>query len=205
MNIDEVQFNKNAYLGEDRLEVMYSTQNELRDSYGINLLDLDLPTDQQIAREFAWNVVEEMGEVLEVYHGTKDRSHILDELADSLSFYMELFQMCGFSYADLKPDVLDSVGDSLQDLYWVSKAESEITSIHSKFVEKLSLAINHLKNRKWRKTNLKTNEFTFKKALHETLPHFISFAVKLDISSDDLFEAYMRKAEVNRFRIRSKY
>lgn len=214
MNISDVKIDYSKYAGRDRLDVLFEKQEELRKLYGIPILDLDLPRDQHLAREFAWNVTEEMGEVLDVYFGTGDKEHIKDEIADALSFYLELMLMSGMAMKDFIFVHSEDDGDDLEAWFFLGTGSSlkipdvdflHERVIHSLFLQKLALAINHLKNRKWRKTNLKTNKKMYREALLETFDLFIAFVQVVGLSSADLLDAYLRKSEVNMFRIRSKY
>lgn len=207
MNISDIKINYNKVKG-DKLQIIFKKQDELRKKYGIPILDLDLPQDQHLAREFAWNVVEETGEAFDVFATTKDREHLIDELADALSFFVELLIMCGFDAESASPD--DQMNWVLKDALeeWFRKADEKSLGLyvsHSDFVVALSLAINNLKNRKWRKTNLKTNRTDFKRMMYETIVKFFGFVSELGIDPETLFDGYLRKHKVNLFRINSKY
>ena len=213
MNISDSVIDMKQYEGKDRLDVMFEKQEMLRDLYKVlgpkvSVADLDLPEHQHILREFAWNTTEEMGEVLDVVFGTNDREHIIDETSDSLSFYLELLALSGMSVEDFAPSQAHS-GDKLD--YWFDKAVSQyegvtmVRVIHSEFLEKLALAINNLKNRKWRKTNLKTNKLIYRKALYDTFIPFLMFVNLVGLTPETLFDGYLRKTEVNLFRINSRY
>lgn len=198
---------KNQYSNVDRLEVIFALQDTLRGRYGVPILNLDVPADQSLAREMAWNTVEEMAEALAVKtSNTKHREHILDETADCLSFYIELLIICGMSAADFIPPK-DTVEDDLGGWFEVDTPsfETDLRRSHSIFVEKIAIAINNLKNRKWRKTNVHTNDFLLKKDLYITFLNFIRFVKQLEIDSDDLYDAYVRKYCVNEFRLDSNY
>ena len=207
MNIQDVVIDHKIYEDKDRLDVIFEKQDELRQAYGIPILKLDVPGDQSIAREMAWNTVEEMAEALAVITSkTQDKNHLLDEVADSFSFYIELLIISGMTADDFKPtkstqkDKLGGWFDVDSDAY-----QTDTRRAHSIFVEKLAIAINNLKNRKWRKTNVHTNDFIYKKDLFVTFLNFVRFVKELGLTDHDLFDAYVRKVEVNKFRIRSKY
>ena len=205
MNIKDVTIDHGQYISRDRLDVVFEKQDELRVAYKVPLLDLDVPSHQSLAREFAWNVTEEIGEVLEVEYGSKDADHIIDEVADAFSFYIELMIMCGIAPSDLEHPTLTS-GDKLENWFRDSVGNTmNLREAHSMFMERLSLSINRLKNRKWRQTNVHTNRFLFKKDLVESFGFFIAVCSKVGIDSHMLFDGYLRKHEVNKFRIRSKY
>lgn len=208
MNISEVSIDRTQYAGRDRMHVIFEKQDELRIAFGIPILNLDVPSDQSLAREFAWNTIEEVSEALEVVTGSKDREHIKDEVADALSFYIELLIMCGLTADDLKCSHTGP-GDTLQNWFDIDKGNPKYRAFlrneHSTFVEKLSIAINKLKNRKWRKTNVQTNVFAFRRDLYMTFLSLTRLIRLFGLTADDVFVAYLRKVEVNKFRIASNY
>lgn len=208
MNIADVAIDPSQFDGKDRLDIIFEKQDELRAAYGIPVANLDVPADQAIVREFAWNTVEELSEALEVMTGSKDPQHLRDEVADALSFYVELMLICGIKASDLKCSHTGP-GDELERWFTLDdgnvKYKASLRREHSTFVEKLALAINNLKNRKWRKTNVQTNVFTFQKDMYMTFLHFIRVIKSFELTSDDVFDAYVRKVEVNKFRLRSNY
>ena len=211
MHISDIKIDHDEYIGHDRLIEMFEKQDELRQKYEIPILDPDLPADQHIAREFAWNVTEEAGEVLDVFFGSRDANHLKDELADCISFYLELLLISGFTKEDLEPayvgpgDFLQRWFDSTETTFYENEVDGNPREFHSRFLEALALSINHLKNRKWRKTNLKTNVFLYKASLYRSFRLFIQFIKSLQITPHDLFDSYLRKHQVNLFRINSKY
>lgn len=208
MNISDVKIDHSQYKNKDRLQVIFQKQDELRQLFGVPILNLDVPADQSLAREFAWNTIEEISEALEVVTGSRNREHIKDEVADALSFYVELFIMCGISADDLKCSHTGS-GDELENWFSIDKGNPKyrpfLRNEHSTFVEKLALAINKLKNRKWRKTNIQTNVFAFRRDLYMTFLSFTRLVRLFGLTADDMFLAYIRKVEVNKFRIESNY
>lgn len=207
MNISEVKVDMKQFEDKDRLDVIFERQDALRQKYGLPILKLDAPSDQSLAREMAWNTIEEMGEAIAVVTSkTRDREHLLDETADALSFYIELLLISGMTASDFESHK-DTSGDKL-DGWFETDTDTYVTDLrrsHSTFVEKLSLAINNLKNRKWRKTNVHTNDFLYKKDLYYTFINFIRFVKQLGLTSDQLFDAYIRKSEVNNWRLDSNY
>ncbi len=210
MNVADVTIDHTLYKNKDRLSVMFEKQEELRQLYGIPILELDVPAHQSIAREMAWNTVEEIGESLEVYTGPNprmNREHLLDEVADSTSFYLELLLISGLKAEDLIPIHSNNKVDSLENWFENDK-DSYITDLrksHSIFTEKLALAINRLKNRKWRKTHVHTNIFLYRKDLYMTFLNFIRVVKCLGVTPHEFFDVYLRKAHVNKWRVESRY
>ena len=54
------------------------------DLYGVTDVDLDVPKDQQVIRSFAWSVVEEAGEAIELYDAAGN-CYLFDPATGSLT------------------------------------------------------------------------------------------------------------------------
>ncbi len=192
MNINDVKIDWTRYEGKDPIALLFEKQEELRIAFGVPLCDLDVPADQQQLRAMAWNTIEEMGEALEAkFEGSHD--HLLDELADMTAFYIELFLMSRIPR------------DQLPAGWGTYNKPLEVQWATMDFTQSLALAINTLKNRYWRKTNVKTDRLIYFSRLTQTWGYFTRLVFSLGVSTRDLLDAYLRKHEVNKFRIRSKY
>lgn len=194
MNISDVKINWADYHGRNFLEILYEKQEELRVAYGVPICDLDVPGDQQQLRAMAWNVLEEAGEAMEVIMTSGDKEHTKDEVSDMVSFYIELFLMSGIKIDNLPRSEWDA-----------EKNHLSLTNDFTKFAVSLSLAINTLKNRYWRMTNLKTDSSIYKIRLINSFYDFKKLVGSFGLSTHDLMDGYLRKYEVNKFRINSKY
>lgn len=195
MNISDVKIDWKELEGKNFIELLFEKQDELRQLYGVPICDLDVPEDQQQLRAMAWNVVEEAAEAIEVLARTTHKEHLLDELADMIAFYIELMIMSGLKAEDLK----------MNNDEYTSYRSYPIESSFMSFVSSLALAINTLKNRYWRKTNLKTDIKEYHIRLLETGSELSKFLRSIGIPFKELVDAYLRKHQVNLFRIRSKY
>lgn len=192
MNVDDVKIDYEQYKGLDLLDVIYQKQENLMSLYKVPKIDLDIPSDQQLIRAMAWSVVEEAGEAMEVYEGSKHKGHLGDEIADMTHFYFELLIMSGITCEQIKEcGVVFKTYDT--------------SAAFKDFVVRLSLAVNTLKNRFWRMTNLKTDKAKYHERLIMTIESFFRFVNSTGIKTDEFFDFYLRKNEVNLFRIRSKY
>lgn len=193
MNIEDVKIDYTQYEGLDLIDVMFQNQKNLMDLYKVPDIDLDIPSDQQLIRAMAWSVVEEAGEAIEVVEGSKHFEHLLDEVADMSHFYIELLIMSGISAEEFKEH-----SSRVLETYDYSVAFKD-------FTVRLALTVNTLKNRFWRKTNLKTDQEKYRERLIGTVESFLRFVYSLKINKEKFVDAYLRKNEVNKFRIRSKY
>lgn len=209
MNISDVKIDYSRFEGQDLLEVIFERQELLMEMYKVPKLDLDIPRDQQLIRAMAWSVVEEAGEALEVYYGSKDKEHLGDEIADMMHFYIELLIMSDITVDDLFDDlgVLNTQNyiDTYQPNNTVSNPRIILYERFQSFIVELALAINVLKNRFWRETNLKTDRAKYQMRLRDSITSFFLLVKAMEIQPVDLLDFYLRKNEVNLFRIRSKY
>ena len=154
MNLSDVSINYSEFKNRDLLEVIFEKQKVLIDLYKVPTVDLDIPADQQILRTFAWCIVEEAAEALDVYWGTDHKDHKGDEVADMFHFYVELMILSGFNYKDF----LDELNqDSMEEVMRMDY-KGQPSSSFEDFVTQLAISINVLKNRFWRETNLKTDQ-----------------------------------------------
>ncbi|MCP3684596.1 MAG: hypothetical protein GY861_18165 [bacterium] len=198
MNIAEVKVDYSKFKGRDMVEVMFEKQDELRLLYGVPICDIDVPGDQQQLRGMSWNVIEEASEAIDVILTTEHKEHLLDEVADLMSFYLELLLMSGLTF--------DKTNLETWRVQWSEKYDiQEISRCFMLFSTSLAISINSLKNRYWRKTNVKTDRTLFELRLKKTIPLFRDLLKSLDVSFDDVVDAYLRKHQVNLFRIKSKY
>jgi len=185
----------------DRLLEMLELQKELQKLYEMpESLDLSIAKDQDLLRWLAWCVTEETGEAMECYNNGMGDEHLLDEVADSTHFFLELINLSG-----LRLKFTNQIGifDSLYLIF--TKDMKNPLEAHSEFICALALAINVLKNRKWRKINLLTNEDVFYKKLETAVELFFVFLKSLNITDNLLWSAFTRKYQVNKFRRESNY
>lgn len=177
--------------------------------YEVPDIDLDIPKDQQLIRAMAWSVVEEAGEAMEVFEKIQhlpflnDRAdeindHLGDEVADMTHFYLELLMMSKIGVNDFLRFAPINSWTKFQGDNWES-------TYFKDFVVQLALAVNCLKNRFWRKTSLKTEVLTYENRLLVTIPKFFKFIQSLGFDEKTWIDYYLRKNEVNLFRIRSRY
>jgi NTP pyrophosphatase (non-canonical NTP hydrolase) len=195
MNLSDVKIDYSQYEGQDIFSVIFQKQKMLIQLYEVPNVDLDVPKDQQILRVLAWCVIEEAAEALDVIWTTNDPEHLKDEVADMMHFYVELLILSGIDSVDFRSQLLSEI----------EPIKMTLADVFTVFSVHLALAINCLKNRFWRKTNLKTDQVFFLDSIKKTIPDFMSLVHQLGLTPDDLIDSYLRKNEINLFRIRSKY
>jgi len=78
-------------------------------------------------------------------------------------------------------------------------------SVHNCIVEELFEASNCLKNRVWTQTEPVTDMNHFLEEISDALLFFIEFLIASGLDPEKVFQLYLRKQKVNKFRIKSKY
>ena len=193
MNISEIKVDYSKYEGKNLLSVIFDKQRTLIDLYDVPSVDLDVPKDQQVLRVLAWSVIEEAAEAIDVIKTTNDPEHLRDEVADLTHFFIELLILSGFTYKDFESELP------------VPRKQESVEQTFTDFSVQLALAINVLKNRFWRKTNLKTDQNFYRTQLKLSISLFLAFVFSLNLTFDEMIDSYLRKNEINLFRIRSNY
>ena len=163
-------------------------------------VSLHTASGQRIIKDFAWRTVEELTESAEAWekHGEDaaiSRDHALEELADAVHFFVEL---CIF--AGLTPD---QCAGPIIELVWTD--DLAVVNAYWTFVKKLGIAMNFLRNKAWKQSQVPTDERRFRLALIEASDALMGIWGALRCSKDDLYTFYMKKHAVNTFRQRSKY
>lgn len=205
----------------DKLQAIFTRQKSLMDKYhDIELksglmqtedcpVSLDDKRGQARIKDFSWRVTEELGEALDA-KATKD--HYQEELIDGLHFLTELTILAGKDYNTLlPPDAAHHCEDHLEDL--VEKARENIfqnvgSNLNywvSKFIENLGMMCNCLKNKPWKQSMMKTDRNAFYRRLAEVWVLYITLLVVSGMDADRIATTYLKKSQVNKFRIRSAY
>jgi hypothetical protein len=161
-------------------------------------VDLDDPKGQLQLKDYAWRVVEEVGESLESYFITMDELvHAQEELADGLHFMVELVLAAGLDASDIKNIFsLEHFSDS--------RKYEEFKSYAANFIMHLGASINCLKLKPWKQTHEKTDKAVFHQRLKIAFLHYIALMLCL-MEPVEVLNLYFSKSEVNKFRIRSNY
>lgn len=232
MNVNDVQ---SVQIQGDRLIAMFDRQLELMDKYKEIEKMPDWPLNlhsaehQKILKDFAWRITEELGEAMTVIseevpdEPTEEQcdqiwSHFTEEVADALHFLIELCRLSGLDpqtfaipaqgnltvNGDMLTYVYNLAGFTLQE---IQKCHPDINPAECAWivVNKLADAMNCLKNKPWKQTQIFTDVDQYKERIQMTFSAFLMFCINSSISDDLLTDVYFRKSEVNRFRQRSNY
>ncbi|PWL79515.1 MAG: hypothetical protein DBY24_06690 [Prevotellaceae bacterium] len=204
----------------DKLQAIFTRQKSLMDKYhDIELrsgllqtedcpVNLDDKRGQARIKDFSWRVTEELGEALDA-KATKD--HYQEELIDGLHFLTELTILAGKDYHNILPEGTALYhNDQLEDLVenakeCISRNGDNLSYWVSKFIENLGMMCNCLKNKPWKQSMMKTDQNAFYGRLAEVWVLYITLLVVSGMDADSIAITYLKKSQVNKFRIRSAY
>lgn len=204
----------------DKLQAIFTRQKSLMDKYhDIELrsgllqtedcpVNLDDKRGQARIKDFSWRVTEELGEALDA-KATKD--HYQEELIDGLHFLTELTILAGKDYYNILPEGTALYhNDQLEDLVenakeCISQNGDNLNYWVSKFIENLGMMCNCLKNKPWKQSMMKTDQNAFYGRLAEVWVLYITILVVSGMDADSIATIYLKKSQVNKFRIRSAY
>ena len=229
IKIDEIP---QPVVGEkDMLDLMFERQHGLAVKYlpieeenGL-LQTKDLPVvlddrkGQARLKDFAWRVSEELYEATDALVQHPDNvEHFLEEMIDSLHFFLELNILCGINptklreYYNIPKDIdsleyLEKVANTVETL---SKEEIKATPvsllIYVTIGQCIGNAMNKLKNKPWKQSHMVTDKSAFYESLFPAwIGYFRILSHKYGLTAKDIFTLYFKKSEVNKFRIRSGY
>lgn len=166
-------------------------------------VSLHTASGQRIIKDFAWRTVEELTESAEAWEKHADdaviaRTHALEELADAVHFFVEL---CIF--AGVTPDQCVDEQGGITPLH--EPHGEEFVDAYWQFTYKLGLAMNFLRNKAWKQSQVPTDEGRFRAALLQACNALFDIWEVCGCTEVDLYEYYMKKHAVNQFRQRSNY
>lgn len=164
-------------------------------------VNLDDKRGQARIKDFAWRITEEIGEALDAIENESGESallHFHEELVDGLHFLTEMTILTGYDlpeYTTLK-DLIEE--GSYRDCYTLN----DLVSDHVMY---LGMMCNCLKNKPWKQSMMKTNKENFYKHLKSVWSNYIAILTSQDLTEEEITDLYLRKSQVNQFRVRSNY
>lgn len=153
---------------------------------------------QAVIKDFAWRVTEELTEADEAIYlfkssdkiewdGSQLKLHYIEEVTDALHFFVELAIIAGFKASD----------------FTISQIPRKVNSYD--VIYQLGLAMNTLKNKKWKQSQMLTDVPKFTTYIEATFENLIHLFYCQGLANDDIYQMYFKKNAVNNFRIKSKY
>ena len=215
----------------DMLDLMFKRQHELAIKYlpieeANGLLQTpDIPVNiddkkgQARLKDYAWRVQEELYEATDALIQHPDnREHFLEEMIDSIHFFIELNILCGISPKEIRTyyEIPENM-DSFTYLENTAKALPDVENLDFKYIPDALLiysyigqpvgnAMNRLKNKPWKQTHMVTDKQAFMDCIMPTwIGYFKVLSKKHGLTAKDIFTLYFKKSEVNKFRIKSHY
>ena len=164
-------------------------------------VNLDDKRGQARIKDFAWRITEEIGEALDAIENESGESallHFHEELVDGLHFLTEMTILTGYDlpeYTTLK-DLIEE--GSYRDCYTLN----DLVSDHVMY---LGMMCNCLKNKPWKQSMMKTNKENFYKHLKLVWSNYVAILTSQDLTEEEITDLYLRKSQVNQFRVRSNY
>ena len=200
----------------DKLVAIFERQKELMNKYhdiekrsGL-LQTEDCPVNlndkrgQARIKDFAWRVMEEVGEAIDA---RDDFEHHVEELIDGLHFLTELTILTGYTPEDIVWDNPNG-NDLLLTLYnqnaYNYKGNCIFEILVTDLVRDLGMMCNCLKNKPWKQTSMLTDVNEFLHKLRLVWADYFSI-LSLSLSPQAIVEIYFKKSQVNKFRQRSNY
>lgn len=211
----------------DRLKAIFDRQRELWEKYhhievksGLRITE-DCPVNlndrrgQFQIKDYAWRVMEEVGEALDAI-GNKE--HYQEELVDGLHFLTEMTILAGKDWNTIHqfPNIIPEGYDHLKVMVNWARAfiekvkcppSEEITLqlLTAQLVLELGMMCNCLKNKPWKQSMMVTDEAAFYTRLQNVWGVYMAILVNSGLDQDGICDTYLRKSQVNQFRQRSNY
>lgn len=212
----------------DKLQAIFTRQKSLMGKYhDIELksgllqtedcpVNLDDKRGQARIKDFSWRVTEELGEALDA---KSNQDHYQEELIDGLHFLTELTILAGKDYHNILPegtalyhkDRLEDLVENAKEVIernggvFLGAQDDQLDYFVTKFIENLGMMCNCLKNKPWKQSMMKTDQNAFYGRLAEVWVLYITILVVSGMDADSIATTYLKKSQVNKFRIRSAY
>jgi len=172
------------------------------------IFSIDDPVVQFKVKDYLWRITEEIAESFEVDENNEeeDKIHQIEELSDALHFMVEMFIFCQIDYKEL--NTLELEWEVYDDFGSDAMSNNESMSIDEMYLDifySLGMIGNCLKNKPWKKTQMRTDLNKFKGCCRYAYSSLIQLFYKLYLHPEDIYEIYIKKSEVNKFRQKTKY
>lgn len=215
MNVHDAETQE--FIGENRLLDIFDRQfiltvkyKEIERQNGFYVPEeLPVVIDDRHAQLFikghVWRVTEELCEAWEAYQDaltTGDYVHYLEEMSDALHFYVELLIFVGIGC-----DELGSLEEIIKGSGLLKgKPDGSLPFfVVMEPVYFMGLAMNCLKNKPWKQSQMLTDQGKMRGYLKKGFKSLIEAFYLSGMGADDIWKIYVQKNSVNQFRIRSSY
>jgi len=160
-------------------------------------LNINSPEHQKLLKEFTFRGIEELAEAQEAVR-ERNMQHFLEEISDAIHFFTEVLIMANVDIIFLDDEIFD----------WAKGKELELRGIEERFWKItyfFSISCNKLKCKPWKKTQVLTDEESYKDALILAYNEMMKELIGIGFGGKQVLDIYMMKHNVNKFRIRSNY
>lgn len=162
---------------------------------GTKLKTINDLQSQELCKNFAWRITEEIGEGLDSLESS-DRVHLKEELSDGLHFITELLILNGFEASDFDIKI---IRDSMK------KIQLNYPRYLVNFIHFLGMSMNCCKIKPWKISEILVDENKFRERLKNSFYLYFELVASFGFSLEELSEGYIAKNLVNQFRIETKY
>lgn len=147
--------------------------------------------------------IEELTEATEAMVRENNIEHFMEEISDSLNFFLSGYIMLGKTLREL-PEIKISDSTSIYDNNKMLSL-NELSKIFYPVIYQVGKTCNLLKNRPWSQSNYLCSLTDFNREINILWCEFWEMINKLNISKTDLLDIFWKKVEVNKFRMRTGY
>jgi dimeric dUTPase (all-alpha-NTP-PPase superfamily) len=217
MNIDDVEAGENtirslADIFEHQEKLFWKYKEIEGMEFTGKCVNVHTAAGQKWLKDFLWRVTEELGESFEAAVEHEDTNHQVEELADALHFFVEFCIIAGVT-----PDELPTIEECVKTtskILGMGHLSFDEADFYWSTIYHLGLVGNTLKNKPWKKTQMKTDLAEFKRHLVNAYSALISCFVIVHWNSDvedpeiitqEIYNFYFKKNAVNQFRQKSNY
>lgn len=213
MNITDVKIPEKSTMVGNSLKVIFKEQERLLEKYRViekmpKKFSFQSYETQEIIKQMVQRVHEESMEAYETVEDGKifsSTTHFEEEfVGDVMHFFVEMLIVSGIGYKSL-PKI-----ESFSRAAPFSHGSGRKLKLFIKdrifmLLYHLGLACNTLKSKKWKQSQVISDEKKFGSYVLDAYVVYIQTLVDLGYSPSGILEIYLKKKEVNKFRLRSKY
>lgn len=187
-------------------EDMFNMQRDLMFRYRPEFkdfkFDVDNPRTQELLKERAWCITEELTEMLEAYYKSniEGPEHVWEEAIDAFNFFIEFLYMLGYS-----PEEHPLLFEQLDKYPMPGKNDNRIEETTLDIIYYLGMVCNLFKARKWRESQYLVDIFMLRKRVKILWQSFLILFLSFEWTEKDICDHYSLKYQVNNFRLQSNY
>lgn len=137
-------------------------------------------------------------ELTEATHTLDDLDHFLEEITDSLNFFMSAYCMLDYDFKN--PESI-----FFTPIYVNNLTYDDYSRYFYLIVDDIGYLCNLLKNRPWTQSNYLVSMMDFNERLDKLWKDYWTMLWKIGLNMNKIYELFERKYEVNKWRIKTGY